>query len=60
MIKKIKYLLISPVKNEEEHIEKTISSVLAQTIKPLQWVIVNDGSKDRTEEIINYHCKDIG
>ena len=49
---KFRYIIISPVWNEEESIEKTIKSVISQTIKPVQWIIVNDGSTDRTEEII--------
>lgn len=46
------YVIISPVKNEEEYIEKTLRSVTSQTVKPVKWVIVNDGSTDGTEELI--------
>ena len=46
------YLVISPVKNEEKFIEKTIQSVINQTILPKKWIIVDDGSTDRTAEII--------
>src|SRR3990172_8880000 len=48
----LSYVLITPARNEEEHIEKTIRSVHSQTILPLKWVIVSDGSTDRTEEIV--------
>jgi len=48
-----KYIIISPVRNEEDYIEKTIHSVISQTILPVEWVIVNDGSTDKTPEIIN-------
>jgi biofilm PGA synthesis N-glycosyltransferase PgaC len=51
-INKIKYIIISPVRDEENHIEKTIQSVISQTIKPMKWVIVDDGSTDTTSEII--------
>ncbi len=47
------YVIITPVKDEEKHIEQTINSVLNQTIKPVKWIIVNDRSTDRTGEIIN-------
>ncbi|GAB4322964.1 MAG: hypothetical protein Kow00127_15620 [Bacteroidales bacterium] len=47
-----KYIIVSPVRNEEEHVRRTIESVLAQTVKPAEWIIVNDGSTDKTEEII--------
>lgn len=46
------YVLITPARNEEEFISRTINSIAAQTVKPLRWVIVNDGSTDRTKEIV--------
>ncbi|MBJ6725360.1 glycosyltransferase family 2 protein [Geomesophilobacter sediminis] len=45
------YALITPAYNEERYLEKTVASVLAQTILPLRWVIVSDGSTDRTDAI---------
>ncbi|MDH5722390.1 MAG: glycosyltransferase family 2 protein [Alphaproteobacteria bacterium] len=51
-MKKNKYILISPCKDEGAYIEKTLRSVLNQTIKPVQWVIVDDGSSDNSVEII--------
>jgi hypothetical protein len=47
------YVLITPARNEEAFIEKTIESVIHQTVPPLKWVIVDDGSTDRTPEIIS-------
>jgi poly-beta-1,6-N-acetyl-D-glucosamine synthase len=47
------YVLITPTKDEEATIGETIQSVLIQTIKPVEWVIVSDGSSDRTNEIIH-------
>lgn len=49
------YILITAARNEEDHIEKTIRSVIAQTILPAKWVIVSDGSTDRTDEIVNQY-----
>ena len=46
------YVIISPVRNEAAYIEKTIRSVAVQTVKPLEWIIVNDGSKDETANLI--------
>ena len=46
------YIIISPVKDEEKYIRPTLESVVNQTIKPLKWIIVDDGSSDRTPEII--------
>jgi biofilm PGA synthesis N-glycosyltransferase PgaC len=48
----LKYVLITPARNEEAFIEKTIQSIISQTILPGKWVIVSDGSTDRTDEII--------
>ena len=49
----IKYIVITPARDEEAHLQKTIESVVAQTIRPVEWWIVNDGSTDRTGEIID-------
>lgn len=46
------YVLITPAYNEELFIEKTIQSVISQTTIPKKWVIVSDGSIDRTDEIV--------
>ncbi len=46
------YVLITPAHNEEAFIEKTIESMIHQTFLPLKWVIVDDGSMDRTAEIV--------
>lgn len=45
------YVLIPPAYNEEQVLDRCIDSVAAQTVLPLQWVIVSDGSTDRTDEI---------
>lgn len=56
-MEKDKYILISPCKDEGAYIEKTLLSVLNQTIKPVQWVIVDDGSSDNSVEIINKYAE---
>jgi biofilm PGA synthesis N-glycosyltransferase PgaC len=50
------YILLTAAFNEEQYIEATIQSVVAQTAKPLAWVIVSDGSTDRTDSIIQHYC----
>ena len=47
----IRYVIITPVRDEEAYIHKTLESVASQTILPIEWIIVNDGSTDRTGEI---------
>ncbi len=49
---RLTYVLITPARNEEAFIEQTIESVVGQTIRPIKWVIVSDGSTDRTDEIV--------
>jgi biofilm PGA synthesis N-glycosyltransferase PgaC len=48
-----RYLIITPVRDEEQYLEATIASVAGQTISPSEWVIVNDGSTDGTGKIID-------
>jgi biofilm PGA synthesis N-glycosyltransferase PgaC len=51
-----KYVIITPARDEEAFLETTIASVASQTILPLHWIIVNDGSRDRTGEIIERYA----
>lgn len=48
----IKYVIVSAVKDEERFVEFTIKSVLSQTLRPVLWLIVDDGSKDATPQIV--------
>jgi biofilm PGA synthesis N-glycosyltransferase PgaC len=50
------YVLITPARNEAGFIELTLKSVVAQTMRPLRWVIVSDGSSDGTDEIVNRYA----
>jgi glycosyltransferase involved in cell wall biosynthesis len=46
------YVLITAARNEETYIENTIKTIIAQTELPVKWIIVSDGSTDRTDEIV--------
>jgi biofilm PGA synthesis N-glycosyltransferase PgaC len=46
------YVLITAARNEEAFIKNTIQSVVSQTVPPKKWIIVSDGSSDRTDEIV--------
>ena len=48
----MRYVLITPARNEETFITKTLDSMVVQTLLPERWVIVDDGSTDRTAEIV--------
>lgn len=49
--------VVMPAYNAEKYIEKSIQSVLNQTYKNIELIIVNDCSKDKTEDIIEKYCK---
>src|ERR1700739_4189336 len=52
------YVLITPARNEEDFLEKTLQSMVRQTILPAKWVIVNDGSTDATSSIVRPYLAD--
>lgn len=52
-----RYVVITPVRDEEKFIDATVQSVLEQTIRPIEWIIVDDGSSDRTGEIIDGYAR---
>ncbi len=54
----MRYVLITPARNEEAFIETTIRSVISQTLPPQKWVIVSDGSTDATDEIVKKYTRD--
>ena len=47
------YAVITPVRDEEEHLVSTLDSMIAQTVLPRAWIIVDDGSTDRTPQILD-------
>lgn len=52
-LQNIRFLVISPVRDEEKHLPNTIQSMAAQTICPTEWIIVDDGSTDKTGQILD-------
>ena len=53
----MKYVLITPARNEERFIGKTLNSVVTQTLLPERWVIVDDGSTDNTAKIVESYAR---
>lgn len=50
------YVAVTPAWNEEALIGGLLAAVAAQTVPPLRWLIVSDGSTDRTDEIVQSYC----
>ncbi len=48
-----KVAVLIAAKNEEKYIEKTLSALFDQSLKPWKIVVVDDGSKDRTVELLS-------
>jgi poly-beta-1,6-N-acetyl-D-glucosamine synthase len=48
-----KYIIITPVRDEIDTIAIVLKSVIDQTIKPVQWLIIDDGSTDGTREVLS-------
>jgi poly-beta-1,6-N-acetyl-D-glucosamine synthase len=46
------YVIISPCRNEAEYMRQTLDTVLAQSVPPAKWIIVDDGSTDETPFIL--------
>jgi GT2 family glycosyltransferase len=54
------YVLITAAYNEEAFIEATLRSVISQSLLPRKWLVVSDGSTDRTDEIVSRYACDHG
>ncbi|MDP8567765.1 glycosyltransferase family A protein [Methylophilus aquaticus] len=54
---KNKYVLISPCRNESKYMRQTLDTVIAQSVRPTLWVIVDDGSTDETPHILLEYAK---
>ena len=51
------YVIVTPVKDEERYVDLTLRSVTSQTVLPALWLIVDDGSTDRTAEIVQRYAQ---
>ena len=53
----VKVSVIVPVYNVEKYLEKCLESLVNQTLKEIEIIVVNDGTKDNSGEIINKYVK---
>jgi cellulose synthase/poly-beta-1,6-N-acetylglucosamine synthase-like glycosyltransferase len=49
----LRYVLVSPCRDESKHMRRTLDSVAAQTVPPALWVVVDDGSTDATPAVLD-------
>lgn len=54
----MRYFVVTPAKNEEKFITFTLDSMVKQQLKPVKWIIVDDGSTDKTREIAEKYKKE--
>jgi hypothetical protein len=52
-----RYALISPCRDEADYCRRTLDSITSQTVPPALWVIVDDGSKDQTPQILAEYAR---
>ena len=57
MISQAKVSIIVPVFNMENYLERCLNSLLNQTYQNIEIVVVNDGSKDNSQIIIDEYTK---
>lgn len=51
------YVLISPCRDEAQYMRQTLDSVIAQSLRPAKWIIVDDGSTDATPQILAEYAR---
>lgn len=51
-----RYVLITAARNEEQYIRFAAESVIAQSVRPVRWIVVSDGSTDETDSIVNEYA----
>jgi glycosyltransferase involved in cell wall biosynthesis len=52
-----RYVLLSPGRDEAEHVRRTAESVAGQSVPPALWVVVDDGSTDATPAILEEYSR---
>jgi biofilm PGA synthesis N-glycosyltransferase PgaC len=50
-------VIVSPVRDEAQYLRLTLDSIVAQTARPLEWILVDDGSRDTTPDIVREYAE---
>jgi len=50
-------VIISPVRDEAQYLRLTLDSIVAQTYRPAEWILVDDGSRDATPDIVREYAE---
>jgi biofilm PGA synthesis N-glycosyltransferase PgaC len=58
--KRLGYALVTPARDEESNLRRLAASLLGQTIRPLAWVVVDDGSIDGTAALVGSLAEEHG
>lgn len=53
----MKFSVIVPVYNVEKYLDKCLTSLLNQTFRDFEVIVVNDGTKDQSQKIIDFFCE---
>lgn len=49
--------IVSPVRDEAQYVGKTLEAMVRQTVRPQEWLFVDDGSSDRTADIVRSYAE---
>ncbi len=53
----VSYILITPLRNEITTVEITLQSIIQQKVRPMLWVILDDGSQDGSADLVDGFCR---
>jgi biofilm PGA synthesis N-glycosyltransferase PgaC len=54
----VRYVVVTPVRDEVQYIGQTVTSLRRQTVLPAQWIVVDDGSSDGTGEMLDVYARE--
>ena len=58
IMEKRRYVLVTPAFNAQDTIGHTLKAVVRQSLHPVKWIIIDDGSTDGTANLVQQYCRD--